>query len=45
MSLLFKGMWLIVIWWFNYIIIDVFKGGILFKVYNLIKCKKKNKIK
>lgn len=36
-------MWLIVTWWFNYTIIDVFKGGTLSKVHNLIKCKKKTK--
>lgn len=33
-------MWLIVTWWFNYTIIDAFKGGTLSKVHNLIKCKK-----
>lgn len=39
-------MWLIVTWWFNYTIIDAFKDGILSKVHNLIKCKKKkNKTK
>lgn len=35
-------MWLIVTWWFNYTIIDAFKGGTLSKVHNFIKCKKKN---
>lgn len=34
-------MWLIVTWWFNYTIIDAFKGGTLSKVHNLIKCKEK----
>lgn len=34
-------MWLIVTWWFSYTIIDAFKDGILSKVHNLIKCKKK----